>query len=179
MATRDERGVREEMTSAPGPNNGAAAADARHNLREEFHEIYERLYAMVDEYDDDPDSIDNGILTDDVTVNVEVAIIEAYKMIKTRVFAEDSPLRTDDAAMWTAFQSQKDELATSYRSARQALKEFREGLQAHGLLRKKPLSHGSLDRFLRDGHVLGVERSKCIDAVAKFYGVFSGMLTLL
>jgi hypothetical protein len=167
------------MTSAPGPNNGAAAADARHNLREDFHEIYERLQAMVDEYDDEPDSIDNGILTDDVTVNVEAAIIEAYKMMKTRVFAEDSPLRADDVAKWNAFQNQKNELATSYRSARQALKEFREGLQAHDLLRQRPLSHGSLDRFLRDGRVLGVERSKCIDAVARFYGVFSGMLTVL
>lgn len=167
------------MTSAPGPNNGAAAADARHNLREDFHEIYERLHAMVDEYDDEPDSIDNGILTDDVTVNVEAAIIDAYKMMKTRVFAEDSPLRADDVAKWNAFQNQKNELATSYRSARQALKEFREGLQAHDLLRQRPLSHGSLDRFLRDGRVLGVERSKCIDTVARFYGVFSGMLTVL
>lgn len=167
------------MTSAPGPNNGAAAADARHNLREDFHEIYERLHAMVDEYDDEPDSIDNGILTDDVTANVEAAIIEAYKMMKTRVFAEDSPLRSDDVAKWNAFQNQKNELATSYRSARQALKEFSEGLQAYDLLRLRPLSHGSLDRFLRDGRVLGEERSKCIDAVARFYGVFSGMLTVL
>lgn len=167
------------MTSAPGPNNGAAAADARHNLRQEFCEIDERLHAMVDEYDEEPDAIDNGVNTDDVSADVEMAIIEAYKMMRTRVFAEDSPLRTDDAAKWNAFQIQKHQLATSYRSARQALKEFREGLQAHNLLRKKPLSHGSLDRFLRDGRVLGVERGKCIDAVTNFYGVFSGMLTLL
>jgi hypothetical protein len=166
------------MTSAPDPNSGVVP-DARSDLKKEFREISERLRAMVDEYDEEPSMIDSGVLiAANNPVNVESAIIRAYKFMNARVYAENSPLRTD-GEVWDAFREQRDEFVSFYRSARKALKAFRNVLGTYNGLKDEPVHHGDLEGVKNDEHTLGNERETCIDAVTDFYGKFTAMLSVL
>ena len=101
--------------------------------------------------------------------------------MKTRVYAEDSPLRADHD-VWAAFEEQKDEFIGFYKAALTALEIYREVLQTYSLVNTaagpRP-QRGDLKRIQRDKQVQVAERTGCIEAVGDFHGKFSGMLTIL
>jgi hypothetical protein len=171
--------VREEMMSAPDPLKRVTGADTPKSLKDGFLEIYDRLRIMVDEYEEEPETIDSGVLKPaNVTVDVAATIKTVYQLMKTRVHAEDSPLRAN-ADVWEALQEQWDEFISRYRSARSALIAFNKVLEANNSIQSVPLPRGDLEKISRDEHALGKERDACIDAVTNFYGKFAAMFNEL
>ena len=171
-----------ETTDDPYSTVAAGQADARHKLNDELLQISERLSVMVDAYEEKPSTIDIDILNaTDCTVDIEAAITKVYRVMKTRVYAEDSPLRADED-VWEAFKEQQDEFIVFYKSALKALDIYKEVLQAYSLVqgkaRRRP-RHGHLERIRQDKHAHVAERAGCIEAVNDFHSKFSAMLTVL
>lgn len=165
------------MTSALNPDSGGAAPDPYHGLREEFREISDRLHEMVDEYDDEPSSIVGGILAeDDDEANVISAVKQAYRLMKARINAPDSPLRAD-IGVWDAFAGQLEELSAVHGKAIDELENFQEDLQSYGIVKGELRSRGEPGKLAENERVFRDERRRCIDAVTDFYKKFSGMLT--
>ena len=161
---------------------GAGDQRAARELKDELRGIEERLRAMLDVYEENPSAIDSGLLsTTGRAVDVRAAVIDAYRTMKTRVYAEDSPLRADHD-VWAAFEEQKDEFIGFYKSALTALEIYREVLQTYSLVNTaagpRP-QRGDLKRIQQDKQVQVAERGGCIDAVGDFHGKFSAMLTIL
>jgi hypothetical protein len=151
-------------------------------LKNELRGIEERLRAMLDVYEENPSVIDSGLLsTTDRAVDVRAAVFDVYRTMKTRVYAEDSPLRADHDA-WAAFIEQKDEFIGFYKSALTALEIYREVLQTYSLVNMaaepRPL-RGDLKQIQQDKQVQVAERTGCIESVGDFHGKFSAMLTIL
>lgn len=167
----------DDLRSGAGDQNAGLA-----ELKDELRGIEERLRAMLDVYEENPEAIDSGLLsTADRAVDVRAAVIDAYRTMKTRMYAEDSPLRAD-SDLWAAFEEQKDEFIGFYRSALIALEIYREVLETYGLVNMaaepRP-QRGDLKRIQQDKQVQVAERTGCIDAVGDFHGKFSAMLTIL
>jgi hypothetical protein len=168
-----------------GDSGSVAAADqqaARSKLESELRSLDERLRVMLNAYEENPSAIDSGLLSvSDRAVDVEAAVIDAYRIIKTRVYAEDSPLRADHD-VWAAFAEQKDEFIGFYRAALTALEIYREVLRTYSLVKTaaepRP-QRGDLKRIQQDKQVQMAERAGCIEAVNDLHGKFSGMLTIL
>ena len=134
---------------------------------------------MVNVYDEEPGTIDSGVLSPSSDmVDVEAAIKEAYTMMKSRVHAEDSPLLLADCEVWEALRQQWDEFAGFYRSARGAVTIFKKVLEASSRFTDE-VPCGDLEKVSRDEHALEKERYACIDAVTNFYGKFSAILNEL
>ena len=137
---------------------------------------------MVEVYREKPSTLDSSVL--DATygdADVEATITEAYRVMKTRVYTKNSPLRADND-VWEAFNEQKDEFIGFYRSALRALETYKEVLAAYSLLKCESQlrpQHGGLERIRQDKHAQVEERDWCIEAVSDFHGKFSAMLTVL
>lgn len=172
------------MTPKGDLSNGLDAdqVDIRLYLKEELCGIDKRLHAMVEAYEEKPSSIDDGVLNGtDEAVSVEAIITRIYRLMKTGVYSEDSPLRADND-IWEAFNEQKDEFIDFYKCALRALEAYKEVLHIYSLINdeaKRRPQHGYLERIRRDKLVHVEEREKCIDAVSHFHGKFSAMLTIL
>ena len=172
------------MALANDPGSGAAADQqvARGKLEDELRGLDEQLRGMLDEYEENPSAIDSGMLS--VTrraMDVQAAITDAYRIMKTRVYAEDSPLRTDHD-LWSAFEEQKDEFIGFYKSALTALEIYREVLWTYSLVKtaaEPGPQRGDLKRIQQDKQIQVAERAGCIEAVSDFHGKFSAMLTIL
>jgi hypothetical protein len=137
---------------------------------------------MLEVYEENPSAIDSGLLsTVGRAVDVRAAVTDAYRIMKTQVYAEDSPLRADHD-VWAAFEEQKDEFIGFYKSALTALEIYREVLQTYSLVNTaaepRP-QRGDLKRIQQDKQVQVAERTRCIEAVGDFHGKFSAMLTIL
>lgn len=144
--------------------------------------IEQQLRAMLDVYEENPSAIDGGLLSNtDRAVDVRASVVDAYRIMKTQVYAEDSPLRADHD-VWTAFSEQQDEFTGFYKSALTALEIYREVLQTYSLVNaaaKPRPKRGDLKQVRQDKQVQVAERTGCIEAVGDFYGKFSAMLTIL
>ena len=179
--TEIDRRVHEEMASAGGLGGGVTDGQGDvHNVKDELLRLDERLKALVDTYEEKPSAIDRGVLnTINCAVDVEAAIAEAYRTMKSRVFTEESPLRADND-LWEAFREQQDEFIEFYKSALNAVENHKELLLHYSLVKEKARKrprHGDLERIRQDNHVYVEERDECITAVSNFYGKFSAMLT--
>jgi hypothetical protein len=151
-------------------------------LKDALRGMEERLRAMLEVYEENPSAIDSGLLsTTGRAVDVRAAVIDAYRVMKAQVYAEDSPLRADHD-VWAAFEEQKDEFIGFYKSALIALEIYREVLQTYSLVNTaaepRP-QRGDLKRIQQDKQVQVAERTGCIEAVGDFHGKFSAMLTIL
>ena len=159
----------------------AGRAGAR-TLRDELFKLDERLRALVDAYEEKPRTIDSGVLGGTSRGGgVEAAITEVYRVMKRRVFTEESPLRADHD-LWEAFKQQQDEFTEFYRYALTAVETHKEVLEHYSLVRdeaRRRPRHGDLERLRRDKHAYVAERDECITAVGNFCGKFSAMLTAL
>jgi hypothetical protein len=171
-----------EPTGDPYSTVAAGQADARRKLSEELLQISEWLSIVVDAYEEKPSTIDIDILnTTDCAVDIKGAITKVYRVMKTRVYTVDSPLRADED-VWEAFKEQQDEFIGFYKSALKALDIYKDVLQAYSLVRGKARRrprHGHLERIRQDKHAHVAERAGCIEAVSDFYSKFSAMLTVL
>ena len=154
----------------------------RGELKDELRGIERRLRDILDVYEENPGAMDSGLLSiNDRAVDVRAAVIGAYRIMKTRVYAEDSRLRADHD-VWTAFSEQRDEFAGFYRSALTALEIYREVLQTYSLVNRaaKPRPRrGDLKQIQQDKQVQVAERTRCIEAVGDFHSKFSAMLAIL
>jgi hypothetical protein len=173
----------ETMTPTSDPGTGVAADQANsRQLNDLFHLIDARLGAMVEAYQEKPSIIDSSVLdaTGD-SMNVEATITEAYRIVKTHIYAKDSFLRPA-SDVWEAFNEQKDEFIGFYRSALRALEIYQEVLAAYSLLHckaKPEPQHGDLAHIRQDKHAQVAERDRCIEAISDFHGKFSAMLSIL
>lgn len=157
-------------------------ADARHMLNDELRDIDDRLLAMVDAYEEKPSAIDNSVLNAaNRDVDIEAAITEAYRIMKDRVYANESLLRGDND-VWEAFKEQQDEFISFYKAALKALETYTEVLKSYRLVQgdatQRP-HHGDLELIRQDKHAQVEERNRCIEALTDFQGKFSAMLTIL
>jgi len=172
------------MASARDSGRDAIAdyPDVRYKLNDELHELDARLQTMVDAYQEKPSVIDNAILDNtSYAVDVDRVITEVYQIMKTRIYAQDSPLRAD-TDVWEAFKEQKDEFIDFYKSALRALETYREVLQAYNLMNREAsplLQRGDLERIRQDKRTHVEERERCIKAISEFHGKFSAMLVIL
>ena len=157
-----------------------ARMDADRKVREELWEADERLRALVRAFEDKPSTIDAAMNTADRAVSAEAAVIGTFRLLRTRVYTEDSPLRSD-VDIWEAFCAQQEEFARFYRSALTALEAYREVLHAYDTIKRRsaPPQPGDLDRIRRDKHVHIEERDACIQALTYFQAKFSAMLAVL
>jgi hypothetical protein len=184
-ATRDQGGKAQRgiaLTTDPGSGVATDLAVARDKLKTELRELDDRLGAIVDVYEEKPKAIDaGGPGAASSAADVEAMITVVYRVMKTRVYAEDSPLRAD-IDMWVAFREQKDEFIDFYKSALRALETYQEVLRVHGLMKTdagpRP-GRGGLERVRRDKRIQVAERDGCIEAVSDFHAKFSAMLTVL
>ena len=137
---------------------------------------------MVDAYQEEPGIIDGDVLNDtEYASDIETIIIKVYRIMKTHVYADDSPLRVDDD-LWEASREQKDEFTDFYKSARMALVMYREVLRAYSLLKGEAgprRQHGDLERIRQDEHAQVAERARCIEAISDFHGKFSATISVL
>ena len=152
------------------------------SLKDELLKLDERLRELVDAFEEEPSAIDSGVLgNNSCSGEVETAIMGVYRLVKGRVFSEESPLRVDDE-VWEAFKEQQDEFMEFYRCASRAVEIHKEILQYYGLVkdvaRLRP-RHGDLKRIRRDKCAYMTERDECIAAVSNFFDKFSAMLTAL
>jgi hypothetical protein len=161
---------------------GAGKADARRKLNDDLCEIGKRLQATVDAYQEKPSIIDDDVLNaTDHASDIETTVTEVYRIMKSRVYAKDSPLRADND-LWEASREQKDEFIGFYRSALMALETYREVLRAYSLLKGETgpgPQRGDLERIRQDEHAHVKERAWCIEAINDFQGKFSATLTVL
>jgi hypothetical protein len=157
-------------------------ADAYRKLNHDLREVDRRLQAMVDAYQERPSVIDSDVLNaTDHTHNIEATITDVYRIMKTRVYAEDSPLRAD-TDLWEAFREQMDEFIGFYRIALMALETYQEVLLAHSLLRDRARQRpqvGDLEQIRQDEQSRVKERAGCIEAISNFQGKFSATITVL
>ena len=180
----DERLAAARDSEGHAAANGQAATEqtAGRKLAGELHRLDERLRAMLDVYEEEPSAIDAGFLSDtDRAMDVGTAIGDTYRIMKTRVYAEDSPLRADRNA-WAAFEEQKGEFIEFYKSAVSAVEIYREVMRAfrRTKMTAEPLSRrGDLKSVQEDKHVQVAERAVCIEAISDFQGKVSAMLTSL
>jgi hypothetical protein len=177
-------GARQGGVLAVDPCSGGAGDQraARGELKDELRSIEERLRAMLEVCEENPSAIDSGLLsTTGCAMDVRAAVIDAYRIMKVRVYAEDSPLRANHDVR-AAFEEQKDEFIGFYKSALTALEIYREVLQTYSLVNTaaepRP-QRGDLRRIQQDKQVQVAERTGCIEAVGDFHGKFSAMLTIL
>ena len=175
------RKVSEEMAPTGHSNDriGEVQKDARHMLNYDLREIDERLRVLVEACQEMPSAIDNYIL--DSAMNFETTIVDAYRIMKASVYAEDSPLRAS-SDVWEAFIEQKDEFLAFYVSALKALEVYKEVLLAYNRFRgmsKSSPEKGDLERIRQDKRTHVDERQECISAVSDFQGKFSAMLVAL
>ena len=137
---------------------------------------------MVDAYEEKPYVIDTDVLNaTDHASDIEIMVTEAYRIMKARVYAEDSPLRIDND-LWEASQEQKDEFVGFYKSALMALESYREVLRAYCFLKCESgprLQRGDLERIREDERAQVKDRTVCIEAVSDFQGKFSATLAVL
>ncbi len=170
------------LAGDPGSTAAADQQAARSKLEDELRSLDERLRVMLDAYEENPSAIDSGLLSvTDRAVDVEAAIIDAYRIMKTRVYAEDGPLHADHD-VWAAFEEQKDEFIGFYKSALTALEIYREVLRTYSLLKataEPQPQRGDLKWIQQDKQVQVAERAGCIEAVSDLHGKFSAMLTVL
>lgn len=168
-------------TGDPGTGVVVDQVNAR-RLNDELRELDERLRVMVETYQENPSAIDSYVL--DITnraVDVKATITEAYRIMKTRVYVDDSALRADND-VWEAFEDQKDEFIGFYRSALKALEIYRVVLQAYNHVQceagPQP-QHGDIEHIGQDKRAQVEERDGCINAVSDFHSKFSAMITIL
>src|SRR5215813_5769535 len=157
---------------APTGDLGTGIALDQANARQlhvDLREVDERLRAMVEAYLENPSAIDSCFLNGtNRAVDVKATITEAYRIMKTRVYAEDSLLRADND-VWEAFEEQKEEFVGFYRSALKALEIYREVLQAYNLVQREAVrepQRGEIERLRQDKRAHVEERDACIDAVS-------------
>jgi hypothetical protein len=160
----------------------SAGREGVRNLKDELFKLDKRLRELVDAFEEEPDAIDGGVLGNDgCSGEVETAIMGVYRIVKGRVFSEESPLQADNE-LWEAFREQQDEFMEFYRFALRAVEIHKEILQYYGLVkdvaRLRP-RHGDLERIRQDKCAYVTERDECITAVSNFCGKFSAMLTAL
>jgi hypothetical protein len=173
-----------EMTPAQRPAEdvvvGHTDAD---NVKIELLGLGQRLKALVDRYEKKPGVIDMDFSDTTVgrTVNVEGTIAEVYRVMKERVFTDDSPLRVD-ADLWGAFREQQDEFLEFYKHALNAMEVHQEIFRYHRLMmdeaRQRP-RHGDLEGIRQDNRAYIAQRDECIMAISNFSGKFSAMLIAL
>ena len=71
---------------------------------------------MLNVYEENPTAIDSGLLsTTGRAVDVRAADFGAYRTMKTRVYAEDSPLRADHD-VWAAIRRAEGRIHGFYKS---------------------------------------------------------------
>ena len=182
--TRKMETMHEEMKSADKTDSEASInrlAELQ-RLDAKLRDIAGRLQAMVEACQERPSAIDYIVLDPaDPTMDIETMICDVYRIMKTYVYAKDSPLRID-IDMWEAFKEQEDEFKEFYRSALKALETYREVLWAYRVVKSdvgfRP-QRGDLQRIQQDKQAHVEERDSCIEAVADFQGKFSAMLTAL
>jgi hypothetical protein len=162
---------------------GGQSEDARQklDLEHDLGECEKRLQAMVDKYKFDPKTIDSGLDAQSAEFNIEDTVREAYRLMSSRVYAEDNPLQLDDN-LKKASKAQEDEFDEFYNNAVKALENYREVLDNYKLMKgsapPRP-ERGELGRIKDDVHVLTDERDSCIKAIKNFHGKFSAMLRAL
>jgi hypothetical protein len=172
--------VPREMTPTGEIDGGATSgrADA-HNVKEELLRLDEWLKALVDTFEERPSAIDGGVLRSTTrTVDVEAAITEVYRTLKSGVFTAESPLRGDND-LWEAFREQREEFIEFYKRALNAVETHKEVLLYFTLVKDEARSrsrHGDLGAMLQDKQAYLEERDACITAFSNFYGKFSAML---
>lgn len=168
-------------TGDPGTGVAIDQANAR-QLNDELRDIDERLRDMVEVYQENPSTIDSCVLNiTNRAVDVKSTITEAYRIMKTRVYTDDSPLQAENE-VWEAFEEQKDEFIVFYRSALKVLEIYREVLLAYNIVQCEvgpELQRGDIERIRQDKRAQVEERDGCIDAVSDFHGKFSAMITFL
>lgn len=172
---------------APTANAGggviASKADAHGKLNRDLRKIDERLQAMVNAYQEKPSVIDDDVLNAaDHISDIETTVTEVYRIMKTRVYAEDSPLRVDNNDLWEASWEQKDEFIDFYKAALMALETYRKILRIYSLLKSEAgprPQHGDLERIRQDEHAQVKERAGCIEAISDFQRKFSATLSVL
>lgn len=171
------------MVSARRPAGGVMAdhVDAD-DVKIELLELGEQLKALVDTYEEKPGVIDMDVLnTTSRAVDVEATITKVYRVMKSRVFTDKSPLRVD-TDLWQAFREQQDEFLEFYKYALNAVEVHRELLRYYRLVkdeaRLRP-QHGDLEGIRQDNRAYTAERDECITAVSNFSGKFSAMLIAL
>jgi hypothetical protein len=151
-----------------------------HEVKRELFRLERWLRTLVDTYEERPSAID-GAVSDAAcrALDVEAAITAAFAAMKSLVFSEASPLRSDSDA-WGAFREQQDEFTAFYRSALNAVETHKELFQHYVLLRdeaRRHPQHGDLERMRQDKRAYLEERDECVTAISYFSGKFSAMLT--
>jgi hypothetical protein len=143
----------------------------------------QRLKALADRYEERPGAIDTGFLKPaGRAMDVEATITEVYRVMKSRVFTDESPLRGADFDLWEAFREQQDEFLEFYKHALNAVEVHRETLRYYRLVTDEAWlrpRHGDLEGVWQDNRAYMAERDECIAAISNFSGKFSAMLIAL
>jgi hypothetical protein len=151
-------------------------------LYEELLEIDGRLRSIVDDYYERPSAIDGGLLgKDGLKPNIDETIVGAYRLIRMRIYSDDSPLRRNED-VWDAFDEQKDEFVEFYNAALNGLEIYKEMLELHRANRDRvgwQPQGAEMECIRQEKYICLAERSKCISAISDFHGKLSAMLTIL
>jgi hypothetical protein len=172
-----------EIASVRQPAGGVMAGHAdADNVKIELLGLGEQLKALVDTYVEKPGVIDVDVLnTTSQAVDIEAMITKVYRVMKSGVFTEESPLR-QDADLWQAFREQQDEFLQFYKHALNAVEVHKEVLRYYRLVKDEArlrLRQGDLEGMRQDNRAYLAERDECITAVSNFSGKFSAMLIAL
>ena len=173
--------MRGKEPPASGPGGGVAVdRTSAHEVKGELFRLERRLRTLVNAYEERPSAIDAALAgAAGRALDAEAAIAAAFTAMKSLVFSEASPLRSD-TDLWDAFREQQDEFTAFYRCALNAVEVHKELLQHYLLLRdeaKMRPQHGDLERIRQDKRAFVEERDECIAAISYFCGKFSAMLT--
>jgi len=112
-----------------------------------------------------------------MVIDIKDRIIHIYQIVKTRVFAEDSPLREDEIAA----SESREAFTHFFRETLRALETYAEMLRAYNNLRdfsQEPQS-GNLEKIRQDLYTLSHQREQCGELIDEFRHQLSGLLTIL
>lgn len=164
------------------PSREVAAVSACSDLVRTLRAFDEQLRAMVETYEEIPRALDEALADSaENLVSPEEVLVKLHHKMRTAVFVEHSPLRTNPN-LWDAFMQQRDEFISFYRSAHRALEIYAEILQAYSICRladRTLLQHSDLEEVRQNKSVQVQERDNCIEAIGHLSGKFSAMLTVL
>lgn len=169
-----------QWVTRPGDGPGVRVGTGQ-DVREALRKADERLRAMGRAFEEEPSAIDGAALNYTCRVmSLEEAVTGTFRLLNDRVFAEDSPIRSDGDA-WEAFRDQREEFIGFYRSALNAVEAYREVLLAYCAVKRRyrPPQPGDLQRIRWDKRVQLEERDACLQAFTGFQQKFSAMMVVL
>lgn len=162
-----------QIPKSPSPSRFVPPSSSSEAQPDELNELMDEL-RMRDLYEVDLTDTHHAA---DMVIDIKDRIIHIYQIVKTRVFAEDRPLRENEIAA----QELREVFTDYFREALRALETYAEMLRAYNTVRdfsQEPQS-GNLEKMRQDLHALSRQRDECGELIDLFRRQLSGLLTIL